>query len=282
VSGIRKDAGLIQIDAAISRGSSGGVVVNTRAEVIGIAVSSRVGGQNLNFAIPVEYLSDLEFHFTAPVIWAGALSLKDRDREKLEGPVQSVSAKEARYRYDQRSDKYYETLAELKEKSKYDPIGNEVEWSVYKNGNLQWRYIFTYDQQGFKTHQVKESGDGTRKQDDITPTEGINQKLNLRKFSMIAESDSAKFVYDRDGNEIEYISKTDGERAVSTYNEHGFLTERKWYMNDKLESVDRYEYETDEYGNWIKQYETNYSEKYRELGFTPSRLVYRDITYYRQ
>jgi len=96
------------------------------------------------------------------------------------------------------------------------------------------------------------------------------------------QTDSAKFVYDRDGNEIEYISKTDGERAVSTYNEHGFLTERKWYMNDKLESVDRYEYETDEYGNWIKQYETNYSEKYRELGFTPSRLVYRDITYYRQ
>lgn len=68
VSGIRKDAGLIQIDAAISHGSSGGVVVNTRAEVIGIVVSSVVGGQNLNFAVPVEYLLALDLRFHFPIV----------------------------------------------------------------------------------------------------------------------------------------------------------------------------------------------------------------------
>jgi S1-C subfamily serine protease len=54
ISGIRSELGLIQIDAPISPGSSGGPVVDNHAEVIGIAVSSVVGGQNLNFAIPIE------------------------------------------------------------------------------------------------------------------------------------------------------------------------------------------------------------------------------------
>ena len=50
---------LIQITAPISRGSSGGPVVDSNAEVIGIAVGGIDSGQNLNFAIPVNYLKEL-------------------------------------------------------------------------------------------------------------------------------------------------------------------------------------------------------------------------------
>ena len=46
----------LQMTAPISPGSSGGPVLNTRGEVIGVAVSSVIGGQNINFAVPSNYL----------------------------------------------------------------------------------------------------------------------------------------------------------------------------------------------------------------------------------
>ena len=50
---------LLQISAAIAGGSSGGPVLNDRAEVIGIATQYAPEGQNLSFAMPVDYLKSL-------------------------------------------------------------------------------------------------------------------------------------------------------------------------------------------------------------------------------
>jgi hypothetical protein len=50
---------LLQITAPISPGSSGGPVLNGRGEVIGVSVATFRGGQNLNFAIPSNYLKTL-------------------------------------------------------------------------------------------------------------------------------------------------------------------------------------------------------------------------------
>lgn len=47
----------VQITAAISHGSSGGPVLNSRGDVIGVAVGAIETGQNLNFAVPVSQLS---------------------------------------------------------------------------------------------------------------------------------------------------------------------------------------------------------------------------------
>ena len=49
----------IQISAPISEGSSGGPVLNSRGEVIGVAVSRLTEEQNLNFVIPSNYLKEL-------------------------------------------------------------------------------------------------------------------------------------------------------------------------------------------------------------------------------
>lgn len=61
VSSIRKVGTdkLLQITAPISPGSSGGPVLNGQGEVIGVSVATFRGGQNLNFAIPSNYLKTL-------------------------------------------------------------------------------------------------------------------------------------------------------------------------------------------------------------------------------
>lgn len=61
ISGIREVDGrkLFQISAPISEGSSGSPVFNGRGEVIAVVVSSLESGQNLNFAVPINYAKPL-------------------------------------------------------------------------------------------------------------------------------------------------------------------------------------------------------------------------------
>jgi S1-C subfamily serine protease len=73
VSAIRTvDEGkFVQITAPISPGSSGGPLFNMSGEVVGITTSHLVGGQNLNFAIPINdenSCSERNLHKSGPFL----------------------------------------------------------------------------------------------------------------------------------------------------------------------------------------------------------------------
>lgn len=74
VSGMRQldTHRVFQISAPISQGSSGGAIFNTRGEVIGIATYLLKSGQNINFAVPINYargmISDRSIGSLATVI----------------------------------------------------------------------------------------------------------------------------------------------------------------------------------------------------------------------
>ncbi|MFQ5733036.1 MAG: trypsin-like peptidase domain-containing protein [Planctomycetaceae bacterium] len=50
---------LVQTDASISHGSSGGPLLNGKGEIVGVNRMSRTGGQNLNFAVAAKELNKL-------------------------------------------------------------------------------------------------------------------------------------------------------------------------------------------------------------------------------
>ncbi len=80
ISGIRDANKLIQMTAPISPGSSGGPVINSNGEVIGVSVLSHNDGQNINFAIPSAYvkklITSIEEHTVYPLLLAKLAGVK--------------------------------------------------------------------------------------------------------------------------------------------------------------------------------------------------------------
>lgn len=91
VSAIRKieEDTLLQITAPISPGSSGGPILNSEGNVIGISVATFKGGQNLNFAIPVSYLSNLLTNIKS----AKALSVKEKPKKKVKSILNDLGGR---------------------------------------------------------------------------------------------------------------------------------------------------------------------------------------------
>ncbi|MDP3297103.1 MAG: S1C family serine protease [Thermodesulfovibrionia bacterium] len=86
ISSIRQVASetILQITTPISPGSSGGPVLNVQGTVIGVAVATFKGGQNLNFAIPISYLSSL-LQNIKPLMALSGKTRSKQDKSILDG-----------------------------------------------------------------------------------------------------------------------------------------------------------------------------------------------------
>jgi serine protease Do len=58
---------VLQTDAAVNPGNSGGPLVNDRGQVVGVVVSKLRSAENLNFAIPINYVRGLMSNLHGPI-----------------------------------------------------------------------------------------------------------------------------------------------------------------------------------------------------------------------
>jgi trypsin-like peptidase len=72
---------LVQITAPISPGSSGGPVLNSAGEVIGVATSNLRDGQNMNFAVSARYLPPMMAEKDNAVVFTEAMRVASEAQE---------------------------------------------------------------------------------------------------------------------------------------------------------------------------------------------------------
>lgn len=283
VSSVRSDIDLIQIDAAISPGSSGGVLLNNQGKAIGIIKSSVVGGQNLNFAIPINKLLSISSEFTSPVTLAGSLAYNGLKRGRLKGPVMKLieKAKPLDMATGNRTSDEPMMIFE----GVFNTVGQSILQTYYdlSKGVFVYKVAKTYSSNGLLERQVTTSRDG--KVDDMTlkPSEAIDFAIRTRNFSGTFTDSKGSSTYDSDGNEI--LTIRPGKKVESVFNSDGLEIQATFYEGAKIEKIRRYAYKYDSYGNWIEKTVSiifpNTPPLDQKFLIWTGETEYREITYYK-
>lgn len=280
VSGVRDGGTLIQIDAAISPGSSGGPVVNERGEVLGVATLSVVDGQNLNFAVGL--LGGVAARTVDwPVADVGKLSLSDRDLMFLIGPVKRIQETVG---YPKKG------LSYLREEIIFDERGmitmdtsfldgepNRVSSREYFDARIPsfWDGPLTY-----------EEGIAKRLQ-EIHISETINPYEGSPLWADTSPPDRSD-TYDAFGRMKEYRQvSAQGSRVESCeYDNKGRLSRNTAHLvlggKNRPPLVTEFGYVEDENGNWVRKTErTNIDERVAAWAWDYGpRQISRKIDYF--
>jgi hypothetical protein len=287
VSGIRSGSGLIQMDAAISPGSSGGPVVNLRGEVVGLAVSSLVEGQNLNFAVPVRYLREQKLAWNLDVTTIGGLAVTDSERGGFHGPVRTVTTRRADYTFDKARNAYVEGPTVTARTSRYNRDGLLEEDTIFENGMENRKVLYEYSDDGLIRRTIRTDSQGRRESYESSSDADAVTAIGYRTYF-----DNAGVVGTKgDPNYEEWKYDTAGHLAEQTI--HGIKFVRKFdslgresellrYKQDKLDSATHSTYEDNEHGDWIKRHDSVWFAQYPDLGFNPEAEYHREVTYYNE
>jgi hypothetical protein len=293
ISAIRAGAGLLQIDAPISPGSSGGPVVNKRGEVIGLAVSSLTEGQNLNFAVPIRVFDGHVVGRMAeggiPVETAGHLAVTDRENEGFLGAVKTVDQSESTYTNGEAMGSYLRGPAVADGNAeRFNSDGRIEKLASSMGGACAGSYEYEYSEDGLQNRQTYIDCDGKREVSDLSIGEGVETMASRVHFD---EDQTAEFGqkgakyhiisrYNGLGLEVEYSTPERGYKSVMKYDAHGRETENLEYRNGKLTTASHSTYEVNANGDWIRRHETQWDARWPSLGFTPYTEQYREITYF--
>jgi hypothetical protein len=295
VSAIRDNPDLIQIDAPISPGSSGGPVVNSSGQFIGIATSFLQGGQNLNFAIPL--YNRIETHnLNSAVRFAAALSLTDLDLKHLKGRPRSMEVRHADVSVDNRSRRYAEGRSIVLETYTFDENGMIT--AETHGRNMSWKT--EYWEASIPKRTLSQQPDGTLPH-EYSWMEGAEYRASRVHFgeTVIAGDqegpskrqkgeDSHGYLsmrYDQSGNEIAnetYLTSVYNDRNVhrfeSRFDEDGRETEQVSFIDGKVQAWWKSTYKVDAIGNWIRRVMTYFDDQ--DLNGTVQAVEYREIKYY--
>jgi len=290
VSAIRSQAGLLQIDAPISPGSSGGPVVNEHGEVIGLAVSSLTEGQNLNFAVPIRVFDGHVVGRIAEgklsVETAGHLAVTDRENEGFHGIVKVFNESEASYTYNEESRKYVRGPVVVGTSEKFNQDGRVEDYQSFYNGQCMGEDKCEYTEDGLQNRNISIACDGKREVHELTLDEGISYMTSRIHFDEKAEGGSKgtsyyfTSKYDSRGLEVEDSHPGQNYKSVMKYDDRGRETEKLEYKDGKLTTATHSTYEVNAKGDWIRRHETQWDARWPSLGFTPLAEQYREITYY--
>jgi FKBP-type peptidyl-prolyl cis-trans isomerase/antitoxin component YwqK of YwqJK toxin-antitoxin module len=286
VSAIRSGSGLIQMDAAISPGSSGGPVVNQHGEVVGLAVSTLVEGQNLNFAVPVRYLLEQKLDTALTVRMAGGLAVTDLEQDGFHGPVRTVTENRADYTRNKATNTYVEGPAVPQTASTYNRDGQLEESTIFKDGLENRKVLVEYSSDGLERRTIDVDSQGRREVHEISIEDAVFAVGSRADFDRTDEvgtkgdHDYQEWKYDSSGHLIEEARPQQGIKFVMKYDSLGRVVENSEYRQGKLDSVLRSTYEDNQHGDWIKRHETFWAANYPDYGFTPWWESYREITYY--
>lgn len=293
VSAIRKGAGLIQMDAPISPGSSGGPVVNRRGEVIGVSVSSLVEGQNLNFAVPIHFLDGASSIApdALPVESIGRLAVTDLENEGFRGPVKRVEERISSYSYSPASDTYTEGPALLSSVEVFNQQGRLLDQEGYFNGvAVGGKSVWEYSEDGLMKRYAGFDAQGKPEEDmdfkGLSVHDAVDMYGGRIHFDETQQNGTkgsrgySEAKYDSMGNETEWSNPGQGIRQVMKFDARGWETECLEYRQGRLYSADRFTYEVTANGNWVKKHDKQWLAAAPKLGYTPYQEYYREITYY--
>lgn len=218
VSGYRKfdKIDLIQITASISPGSSGGAVVNSRGELIGISTYTISEGQNINFAIPIGVIGEIEikpfvFKLTKPA---------EAKIEKKEAENNIKIAPKHNKNYNPKAVEFFNK-------------GKELNSKAYDHNNKK-------DKLNFYRQAVQNFDDAIRNDSNLVEAYyqagrilASEYKLNVFKEAIKYFDKVEKFINNSNGNVCDSISNR--EIFVQIAKEYTFQDES--VVNNKLTAI---------------------------------------------